>query len=118
MEMAKDGDAYYLAIAGVNTDLLAVAKDLGNGFLYQESYSQDRSAVLSACQAHQSLLLRLLRIKQVPDLVQIEKAIRRFYAPIGREYMYIYIYTYWAESFKRIVQGVSSTFQRPTFLDL
>ena len=87
--MENDGDeAYYLAIAGgMDTNMMTAARDFGKSFLYQESYSTNRAAVLSACQTHKSILIRLLQIKQSPDLAKIEKGLRRYYTPIGRAYL-------------------------------
>ena len=87
--MENDGDeAYYLAIAGgMDTNMMTAARDFGKSFLYQESYSTNRAAVLSACQTHKSILIRLLQIKQSPDLAKIEIGLRRYYAPIGRAYL-------------------------------
>ena len=86
-EMEDRDEAYYLAIAaGMDTSILAAARDVGNSFLYQDSYARDRSAVLIAGQTHQQVLRRLLEIKQVPDLLKIERALQRYYTPIGRAY--------------------------------
>ena len=89
--MENDGDeAYYLAIAGgMDTNMMAAAKDFGKIFLYQDSCATDRAAVLSACQAHKGILIRLLQIKQAPDLAKIEKGLRRYYTPIGRAYLHM-----------------------------
>ena len=86
-EMEDRDEAYYMAIAaGMDTNMLAAARDVGNSFLYQDSYARDRSAVLIGCQTHQQVLRRLLEIKQVPDLLKIERALQRSYTPIGRAY--------------------------------
>lgn len=77
-------DAYFTAIsAGLNPTLLAAAKEIGTGFLYQDSFATDRNAVISACHAHEGVLRRLLQIKQVPDLTKIERAIQQYYVPVG-----------------------------------
>ena len=87
--METDGDeAYYLAIAGgMDTNMMAAAKDFGKSVLCQDSYATNRAAVLSACQTHKGILIRLLQIKQAPDLAKIEKGLRRYYTPIGRAYL-------------------------------
>ena len=77
-------DVYFQAVcAGLDTTLLATSKEIGTGFLYQPSFALDRNAVLTACHAHQRLLLRLLEIKQTPDLTKIQKALSRFYVAVG-----------------------------------
>ena len=60
-----------------------MAMEIGNGFLYQDSFAHDRTAVVACCQTHQDLLRRFLEIKQAPDLTIIQKALARYCIPLG-----------------------------------
>ena len=89
MAHLSEDDAYYIAItAGIDSELLKAAKQFGSGFLYQETFAVDRSAVIASCENHKNLLLRLLAIKQTPDLSKIQRALKRYYTALGRPYIY------------------------------